>query len=192
MCERIAEESVSATHAFNQTKNKFEGHHVLNYLRDYIRPIVDIRGAAMPYEGENWNVVLGDDPKPKLDEIKLDVQDDASPGSKDNWQNLIKLDVLCKPVTETIESTTTEQRRRMQKMGERCQDVAKRQRERYSAQRGAHMRQKETKEKHGMESNLFKNQVLHAGLVIGQQNPSNFHGFTTVVGAIAGEPGSEP
>ena len=190
--DEITEKFLSNSRIRPRTKHKFEPRHVLNYYRDFNRPIVDNEGAAMPFVREDGKVVMGDDHNPKLDTELIDRQENSAPGSKEYWNNLISFDEMCKIVTTTTDNTPEEHMSRMQEMRERRKDLAKRQRERYTAQREAHKRRKNAKEKQGMESDLFKNQVLHASLVTAQQNATNFHAFTTAFCAMAHRPAPAP
>lgn len=188
----ISEKFLSNSLVRPRTKHKFQPRHVLNYYRDFNRPIVDNEGAAMPFVRNDGNVVMGDDHKPTLDTDLIDRQENSAAGSRAYWNNLITFDEMCKAVTTTTDNTPEEQMSRMQEMRERRKDIAERQRERYTAQREAHKRRKHEKEKQGMASDLFKNQVLHASLVTAQNNATNFHAFTTAFCAMANRPAPGP
>lgn len=167
--DKISEKFLSRTILSSRTKNKFDAPYMLNYYHDFSRLIVDNEGAAMPFVREDGDVVFSDDLKPTLDEELIDRQENSAQGSKAYWNKLISFDEICKSVTTTTDKTTEEQMSRMQEMHERRKDFAKYQRERYSAQRDAQKRRKYTKEEQGMESDLFKNEVLHTSLVTAQK-----------------------
>lgn len=92
----MAEELTSQGLVRPQTKKMFQRRHIQDYFRDYNRPLIDNECAAMPFVRIDGKLVLGDDNKPQLDEIKIDDQENSAPSCHAYWENLIKLDKLNK------------------------------------------------------------------------------------------------
>lgn len=72
-------------------------------------------------------------------------------------------------MTTTTENNASAQLERMYEMRERRKGVAKRQRERYTAQCDANKKRKDARDKNSMASALFKVQELSASLVSAQR-----------------------
>lgn len=72
----------------------FEPRHVQNFSSNSKEPLIEHKGHAMAYVCDNGIVELDTNNKVQLDMDLIDLQENAAPGSKDYWHNLIKCDEL--------------------------------------------------------------------------------------------------
>lgn len=145
----------------------------------------------MLYERQDGKSVMRVDNTPKLDTELMEHRKNITSGSREYWTSLVIFEYMRNTVLSITENTPAEQRTQMLEMQEKRKDDSKRQHESYVAQQESHTKSKKVQEAQGMASDLFKNEVLHAGLVTSKQSACSFHAFTTALCAMADRPPSD-
>lgn len=63
-----------------------------NYRQNYTDLIMENNGIVLYIRNDDGNIVLNDNNQPSLEEDKVCFDDDAVPGTRFYWENLIKFD----------------------------------------------------------------------------------------------------